>query len=276
MNAARSNENHHYVPQAYLRHWCGPDGKMWIYPLDGRPPFRASPKNFAVEKGLYDTSAVPHLTGFDHEGDLSKLEGLFDSRWPEIFDGIGRPATKMNLSRYLALTHLRHPRQKEEVRKVNAIFRQMAAAVADKEEFVVRGVDGERLTIRSADVAAYASDTPENANAGFLGVMRWSVEDLANILNARKWGVLFNENGGAVFVTGDCPLVLHRGTCIKEKYGFGTPGTVITFPISPSKMLRIADDFAEDGLHYHRSMPPLQRRSRNRICRTIGADMAGL
>jgi hypothetical protein len=250
MKPDRKNESHHFVPQFYLRHWCGPDGKMWIYPVDGRSPFRASPKNFAAENGLYDSSDLPELGSFDHEAELSKLEGLFDSRWPDIFNGIGDQKTKMNISRFLALTHLRHPRNKEDVQKLNAMFRRMVELAEGREEFEIIGVNGERVMIRSSDVKAYASDTPENTKAGFLMTMRQSVEDLAAILAARKWGVIFTEGGEPAFVTCDDPLVKQRGTSTRRTFGFGTPGTVITFPISPSKMLRIADDFAEDGQHY--------------------------
>lgn len=250
MKAAPQNESHHYVPQFYLRHWCAADEKMWIYPVDGRKEFRASPKNFAAENGLYDTSSVPHLAARNQESDLSRLEGLFDSRWPDIFNGITTPATKMNLARFVALMHLRHPRRKEQVQRVNALFRKMVELTGGKDLIRVRGVNGEEMKIRKTDIETFASDTPENTKAGFLTSMRNSVEDLAVVLGARKWGVIHTENGEPAFVTGDCPVVLHRGTCNRRTFGFGTPGTVVTFPITPSKMLRIADDFADDGLHY--------------------------
>ena len=250
MKAAPQNESHHYVPQFYLRHWCGADDKMWIYPVDGRKPFRASPKNFAAENGLYDTSDLPQLAGLNQEAALSKLEGIFDSRWPEIFNGTIDPVTKMNLARFIALMHLRHPRRKEQVRKVNALFRKMVQLTGGKDLIHIRGVNGEDLTIRKSDIESYASDTAENTKTGFLNSMRRSVEDIAEILFARKWGVIFTDGAETAFVTGDCPVVLQKGTCTRATFGFGTPGTVVTFPISRSRMLRIADDFAEDGLHY--------------------------
>lgn len=67
---------------------------MWLYPVDGRASVRASPKSFAAENGLYDTSDIPELAAIDQEGDLSHLEGLFDSRLPEVFDRMANPATK--------------------------------------------------------------------------------------------------------------------------------------------------------------------------------------
>jgi len=44
---------HHYVPQFYLRQWCDANEQLVVYPIDGREPFRANPKNVAAECGLY-------------------------------------------------------------------------------------------------------------------------------------------------------------------------------------------------------------------------------
>jgi hypothetical protein len=250
MKPDRKTESHHYVPQFYLRQWCGTDGKMWIKPVDGRSPFRASPKNFAAENGLYDTSDIPEFSALDQEGDLGAIEGLFDSRWPEVFDGTMDPATKMNISRFLALMHLRHPRVKKHVQESNSVFRRLVEMTEGKEQIEIVTPNGEIHILLKSDVEAYASDTPENIKAGFIYSMRRSIEDLATALNSRKWGVIFTKGGAPVFITGDCPLVLQRGSCTRRTFGFRTPGTVITFPISPSKMLRIGDDFAVDGLHY--------------------------
>ena len=74
------------------------------------------------------------------------------------------------------------------------------------------------------------------------------VEDIAEILFARKWGVIFSD--APYYITSDQPVVLARGSSRRKKFGLGTRGTVITFPICPWKQLRISDEFTEDGLHY--------------------------
>lgn len=247
----RKSESHHYVPQFYLRQWCAPDGKMWVYPVEnGSTGFRASPKNFATEKGLYNSSDAP-FADHDFEGRFSQIEGLFHSRWPEVFNSIGDPRTKRNIARFLALMHIRHPKHKEEIRKTNAWLRQLTAQAraSGHTEFEIVDPDGETSVVRVGDVDEMASDTAANTNAGFLNALT-SVETLAQILSARKWGVVFNTIDAPVYLTSDRPLVLHRGTCSRESFGFATPGTEITFPITPTKLLRISDVFQEDGLHY--------------------------
>jgi hypothetical protein len=248
----RKSESHHYVPQFYLRHWCAADGKMWVYPVeDGSVGFRASPKNFAAETGLYNSADVPTFSAYDFEARFSQIEGLFDSCWPEVFDSIADPKTKANIARFLALMHIRHPRHKVEVRKTNAELRRMAAHAKAQgyAEFEVIDANGQAAILRVCDVEQLVGDNSAATKAGFLNALT-SVESLAQILSARKWGVVFNPSETPVFLTSDRPLILHPGTSGRETFGFATSGTEITFPITPTKLLRISDAFEKDGLHY--------------------------
>ena len=76
---------HHYVPQFYLRQWCDSEGKLLVFPIDGRDPFRAAPRNFAAESKLYSTKRGAEAVR-DTESWLSGWEGLFASKWPDIVD----------------------------------------------------------------------------------------------------------------------------------------------------------------------------------------------
>jgi hypothetical protein len=246
MKVSRNGESHHFVPQFYLRHWCGKDGRLWVWPIDGRKPFKARPKSFAAENGLYDTAGTSQ-EGFDIEGKLAEVEGLYASRWPGIFDRIDRPETKMSIARFLALLHLRNPKAKDDIRKVNNIFGDIAKEARGKAVKVVFP-DGNVGVVRVDDLERAGRNDSEDIRNQFQKNMRSSVEDIAQILWARKWGVIFSEEPH--YIASDKPLVLNRGSCRRDKFGLGSPGTVITFPITPFKQLRISDEFAEDGLHY--------------------------
>lgn len=71
---------------------------------------------------------------------------------------------------------------------------------------------------------------------------------MAEVLVARRWGVVFNCE--PVFVTSDCPVVRDRGSCQWTVFGFGTPGTQILFPCSPTRLLTISDDWPYEFAHY--------------------------
>jgi hypothetical protein len=100
---------HHFVPQFYLRHWCDAEGKLWIYAIDGRNPFRATPKNFAAETNLYtakaDAPAAPTAT----EECLSAWESLFARVWPDIIDRADNQETRASIARFIATLIARHP-----------------------------------------------------------------------------------------------------------------------------------------------------------------------
>ena len=245
--ASRKNESHHFVPQFYLRHWCDGKGRLWVCPLTGHEPFLGTPKSIAAEKGLYDSAGTP-FEKFDYEGSLAKLESLFAGRWPEVFDDIGNPETKKHISRFLALMHTRHPAQKETVRRINSLLREMAARARGRKEIEITQSDGERTRIQVSDIDQYAADTEANTRAAFLSAMRASVGEIAQVLNARKWGIIVSDVPG--FLTSDRPLVVNRGHCRDQVFGLGSPGTTVTFPISPTRLLLIGDGFKKDGSHY--------------------------
>ena len=241
----RSDEVHHYVPQFYLRHWCDKHGKLWVHPVDGSAPFQSTPKSLAAEKGLYATGAFPELRHWDQEGDLSLIESGFARVWPNIFEDISDLRTKMNVARYLALTWLRHPNQKKQVRAINrTLIRNAKHAPAGEGEAVINAKDHDEV-FHVSRVLEKATETDANTNEGFLRMMREAVPDIAEVLCSRRWAVV--EAGNSVFATGDTPLVLWRGKCTRPHYGLGTPGTQLSFPICPTKLLMISDQLASDG-----------------------------
>ncbi len=59
---AQVKKRHHSVPQFYLGRFTGPDGLLWIYPVDGSEPKHVGPRNAAVERYLYapEVGEEPH------------------------------------------------------------------------------------------------------------------------------------------------------------------------------------------------------------------------
>ncbi len=111
---------HHYVPQFYLRQWCDEAGKLVVYPLDGRPPFRSTPRNVAAECNLYTPLRGAPAVRDDHEQRFSGWEGHFSKVWPDIFDRAQNPKTRKNLARFLAtLSFVIPPRARWSVKSTN-------------------------------------------------------------------------------------------------------------------------------------------------------------
>jgi hypothetical protein len=146
-----------------------------VWPTDGRKPFKARPKSFAAENGLYDTAGTPQ-EGFDIEGKLAEVEGLYAGRWPEMFDRIDKPDTKMNIARFLALHHLRNPKAKDGIRKVNTMFGNIAKAARGKpvEILLPSGTVG---VVRSEELERAGKNDHKDVRTQFLTNMRTAVGD---------------------------------------------------------------------------------------------------
>lgn len=243
----RSKESHHFVPQFYLRQWCDRDGYLWVVPTaSDRKPFKSTPKAVAAANGLYDSAGTP-FADFDYEGELAKIEGLYARIWPDVFDGIGDPQTKEHLSRFLALMLVRNPRQKDRLAKLNHLCGMIASEATGPEVLFIDAA-GSRSTIKVSELQRAATNSDQVLHEGFLNVLRGTLKTHAEAIAGRRWGVIVADQ--PIFVTSDNPVVLRRGECTLPAYGLRTPGTEITFPISPTRLLVISDTFKEDGLHY--------------------------
>ena len=88
----------------------------------------------------------------------------------------------------------------------------------------------------------------ENAQSAFVNLMPEQAERISEILVNRRWGIIFSDT--PAFATSDSPVVLYRGTCTDACVDFATPGTMIFFPVSPTRMILIDNSLQLDfGLY---------------------------
>jgi len=247
VSSKKPSGRQHFVPQFYLRHWCNGDQKVWQYGFDGRPPVHIGIANIAFERGLYTHPARDKVRPLKTEDDLADMESIYAEVWPDIVDRAQNVGTRHNIARFVALMFVRHPQHRETVRLMNVGFRKAVQDLAPDEEveIVAEGRTG-KIGVREILEGTRAEAT--NIASGFLNVMRSTVEDIAAVLVARRWGVVFSEE--AAFVTSDCPVVLNRGSCQRRAFGFRTPGTQMFFPCSPKRLLVVSDDWPHQFAHY--------------------------
>ena len=147
----------------------------------------------------------------------------------------------------IALTVLRHPQEKQNVRLVNEVLHEAVAGLSSDEtvEFVN---EGKSTKMRVDEIHKFASDGKDAIQSRFLRDMPQLVMDGAETLVKRRWGVIVSDV--PVFLTSDCPVVLCRGICQQSNFGYETPGTRILFPFSPTRLLIIDDSLPRDFAHY--------------------------
>lgn len=238
---------HHYVPQFYLRQWCDKKGQLLVYPLDGHQPFRTTPRNVAAECNLYTPLLGAVDVRDDHELWFAGWEGLFAKEWPDIFDRGENPSTRKNLSRFLATLLIRHPSAREVVANFNDRLWALAERARDGGRIGIRDPYGE-AEVTVADIHQYAARNADEIRTDWLRIMPNVVRSIADDLFARKWGVFCTDDDS--FITSDTPVAIHRGACRSDKFGIRTPGTFISFPISPRRFLVIADEWKFPFMHY--------------------------
>lgn len=231
---------HHFVPQFYLRQWCDAKGKLWVYPLNGNEPFRAAPKQFAAETHLYTPKAGADAVRSDTEEWMAGWESHFAKVWPDIVDRCDDPRTRANVARFIGTLIARHPKNRDYVRELNSFFQRAAAGKPHDVELTFLNRAGE-VKLSVSDIREFASTDPDSVRTDFIRLMPRAAKAAAEALMSRRWLAVVSEQ--PAFITSDTPVVTLRGTSWRPKFGLGTPGTVISFPVSPFRMLVFADEW---------------------------------
>jgi hypothetical protein len=243
----KSNTKQHYVPRFYLRSWANAAGSIWCFPVSAGKPFETSVDNVACERGLYSHPVKDGKYPLATEKIMAKIEGHYASKWPDICDRAEHPDTRKNIARFVALMALRHPESEAQVRHLNASFRAAVSGMAPDDTISIEhGTQSAVCTV--AEVLQGTGEDKDTIKSAFLRLLPAQIESIADVLVQRRWGIVFSDS--PAFVTSDYPVVLHRGTATKKNIGFRTPGTQILFPISPTRLLAIADEWPHDFAHY--------------------------
>ncbi len=246
-----SNTKHHFNPQFYLRQWANADEKLWMYGISGAAPVHISVGNVAFERGLYSHPSVDRTPSLTTENKLGEgIENVFARFWPGMVDRAENIRTRKNVARFIELMFVRNPKRKRWLKKVASRLQNLASQMQPDEIIEILG-QNKIVQLRAAEIA----DTfhAENAQSAFVNLMPNIAEEISEILVSRRWGNVFYEN--PVFVTSDCQVVLYSGTSTKASFGFATPGTMIFFPVSPTRMVVIDDSWQYDFAHYKLTNP---------------------
>lgn len=246
-----SNTKQHYVPQFYLRQWADGDKKLWMYGVNGQTPVRISIDEVAFERGLYSHPAVDGIPPLTTEKKLAEgVENIYARFWPEMVDCAENIRTRKNVARFIALMDARNPRRKKLLTNITAYFQEKAGQMKPDGKIEILG-QNKTVLLRPAEIKQ--TFNAENTQSAFVNLMPEQAELISEILVKRRWGVIFSDT--PAFATSDSPVVLYRGTCTKASFGFATPGTMIFFPVSPTRMVVIDDSWQYDFAHYKLTNP---------------------
>ena len=251
----------HWVPRFYLRFFATPetaekdDPKVWLLSKDEGDPLLTNVKNVANSHYLYSPKDEKGQRCGELESRFADLEGLMTSIWPLLANGFvdlhEDQSIRKGLALFVSLLYLRHPLRRTQVEKLHShmvtLFESLPKdingnpAVGEvKHKGVIREFDASGWT-------QYKSSGPEKKKELFVDSIKQNATYLAEILLQKRWSVIFSER--PVFITTDNPVVMLHAT--KQVFGFTTSGTVVSFPLSPTRVLMMDDRLDQPSGRYY-------------------------
>ena len=255
-------KHQHWVPQFYLRQFATPEtrgekeAQVWVFSkheADGDECL-TNVRNVCGKRYLYTPKDEKGERVWHLESKLCDLESSMGAIWPDLANGfadICDPAVRKGLSLFVAVMHLRNP-------EVRQFIERLHHQLAEFYETVPKRVDG-CPAVESLEVAGvtYTLD-PDNwheyrawgkndHDRFFAGLVESEAGHIAKLLMQKRWSVVFSE--ADVFITSDKSVVLQHQS--RETFGFGTQNSIVTFPLSPRRVLVMDNLHAEPAGQYY-------------------------
>lgn len=255
-------KNQHWVPQFYLRHFATPEtrdtdhAKAWVFSKEeaAGDETLASIRSICAKRYLYSPINEKGQRTWDLEAHLSTLEHTLGDLWPSLardYVDISDSSVRKGVSLFVAATHLRHP---DTLNVVEGIHRSLVRFY----ESMPRRPDGTPHvdsveiggTIHTLDASQwhrYRAWAKTDHHRFFAHFVRADAIHLAEILLGKRWSIVAAEH--ETFITGDKPVSINHQT--KAVFGVKTPGVIVTFPVSPTRLLVMDDMHQEPANQYY-------------------------
>lgn len=260
------SKNQHWVPRFYLRHFATPEtrdaeeAQIWIFSNskeDGDERL-TNIKNVCAKRYLYSPRDLAGQRSWTLDEKLSDLESQLASLWPSVATKLldfGPEDIRRAMALFVSLMHLRGP---DTLRSVADTHRGLVSLLGTAPtnadgtpnvEIVDHSGDAQMLDTR--DWEQYRKANADDHQRFFVDLIQTEATRLAELLMRKRWCVLFADTDA--FVTSDCPVSVHHRS--RNACGFGTPGSIVIFPLTPRRVLVMDDQLVEPPNQYYRLSP---------------------
>jgi hypothetical protein len=238
----------HYVPRFYLKHFAIPETKVSIKPQiwacskdqDGKPPFVTGIHNVAAQRYLYSPIKSDGSRCMETEAKLASLESVLSKIWGKLAEDyvdLGDRHIRKVLALFLATLILRNPKKIDEIKSIHQRmvnwFENLPAEESPPELL--------------AEFNEYKKASENNFKEFFVEHIHNDAILIARLLLAKRWSVIVSNQ--PVFITSDSPVAMANDK--HKTYGIKTEGTVIIFPISPTRLLCLDTLYNEPKNQYY-------------------------
>jgi hypothetical protein len=248
---AQTTKRCHWVPQSYLKAFAEKStGKIWRLGKDGGEPELKRLDKVAVKFHLYSPMGTDGRRDDALEKNFADLESYFgDPVWKELCNGypdLSWKPLRMMVALLVATTWLRTPTQFEDWQRIHNQMRDFYSGLPQPPEEVL--MNGRRVEIDTSSWPAYRDASEEDMKAAWNGWLGQSSE-IAKLFLDMRWAVLVSNEGK--FITSDNPVMV--GDPTRPFRGLKDPGILVTFPISPTRLLLMDRRHSEPDSNFYES-----------------------
>lgn len=255
--------NQHWVPQFYLREFATAETKeskkpqVWIFSKRDQDEDErlTSIRNVCAKRYLYSPKEISGNRSWDTDERLQKIESLLAPIWRAVADDFvdfsDQPMRKA-LALFIATTHMRHPDNLHVVRSIHQQIVSSAEGLPkrpdgtpDVSEFIN---NGKKYELDTSDWHTYKNWGDDDHHSFFAETVKSESGHFAKLLLKKRWSVVLAEHNH--FITSDRPVALQHQT--RKTFGVGTPGVIVSFPLSPTRILIMDDLHEEPANQYYR------------------------
>ncbi len=249
-------KNQHWVPQFYLRHFATPDtrgkdqAQVWVLSreeADGDERL-TNVRNICAKRYLYSPVGESGERTWDLDREIESLEHTLAQIWPMLatdYMDLSDLALRKGVSLFVAVMHLRNPDTLRSVegmhRRLVALFDEMPRRPDGTPDVDSVEIAGEVHPLDASGWHAYRAWGSDDHHRFFTHLIRSEAVGLAELLMTKRWSIIVAEHD--TFVTSDKPVAIQHRT--KSVFGVRTPGTIVSFPISPTRLL-VMDDMRDE------------------------------
>lgn len=248
--AKQTTKRCHWVPQSYLKAFAADSQQRRIWRFsknEGEPELKRIDK-VAVKFHLYAPLGADGRRDDAFEKKLADLENWFgEPVWKAVCtdfpDFSWEPLRKM-VALLAAVTWLRTPRQFECWKNTHRQFIDLFSAHETLPDAVT--INGKRVELDHASWPAYRNADEENMKAAWNDWVG-SAADVATMFMEMRWAVVVSDQ--PVFITSDNPVLV--GDTLGPHRGLKHPDTMVTFPLSPTRVLMMDNRHHEPDAQFY-------------------------
>lgn len=246
----QKKKRNHYVPQAYLRGFAADpptNKKIWVLGNDEGSPELKPIKNVAVRFYLYAPQGERGQRDYSFEDKLASLEQFFGNPIWKAISTDEVDTSDETVRRFVALTTavmiLRNPSHLE---WMEGLHRRQVAELSTMLSMPAHvRIKDQLYTLEAESWPAYRDASPDDVKRMWLDLVGSAVW-LAEILMKMRWGIFISDR--PAFITSDNPVMIAHPSL--QNRGLANPETILTFPLSPTRVLFMDNRHGEGADKY--------------------------